>query len=82
MTVIRKQRKIVDMVSTEVNPSNIWRKSSYSIGNGECVEVASAGNSVVVRDSADPAALLLRYPTGAWRTFLTNVKIGVFDPSR
>lgn len=35
-----------------------WRKSSYSSGNGQCVEVAHRGNRTAVRDSKHPGAVL------------------------
>ena len=81
MTRLRKRRKIVGMAAADVNPNGVWRKSSHSISNGECVEVVSTGNSVAVRDSVDTSVFLLRYSAEAWRTFLTNVKTGAFDPS-
>jgi Domain of unknown function (DUF397) len=56
-----------------------WRKTRRSIGNGECVEVAPLVGSVVVRDSVNPDGLILRYPAGSWRTFLTAAKKGNFD---
>jgi hypothetical protein len=35
-----------------------WRKSSYSLGNGECIEIASTdAGAVVIRDSKTPMAL-------------------------
>jgi hypothetical protein len=56
-----------------------WRKSSYSSSNGQCVEVASAGSVVAVRDSKDPdGAVLLCTRTGV-AAFLTGVKAGEFD---
>ncbi|GAB3489643.1 DUF397 domain-containing protein [Amycolatopsis cihanbeyliensis] len=50
-----------------------WRKSSYSDGAGEesdCVEVATAGPVVGVRDSKDPAGPPLAFTRGAWTRFL------------
>ena len=33
-----------------------WRKSSYSNGATQCVEVASLGTGVAIRDSKNPPA--------------------------
>ncbi|MEU5050127.1 DUF397 domain-containing protein [Streptomyces sp. NPDC021096] len=47
-----------------------WRKSSYSSGNGACVEVAKAGGIVAVRDSKDRSGPVLRFQPDAWASFL------------
>ena len=49
----------------------VWRKSSYSGGNGECVEVAATAQ-VLVRDSKNPAGPILAFDHLAWRAFLTS----------
>ena len=53
-----------------------WRKSSYSgNGGGNCVEVASRGSSVLVRDTRqDRADRVLRFSPAAWRRFADRVK--------
>jgi hypothetical protein len=53
-----------------------WRKSSHSIGNGDCVEAASRPGEITVRDSKDPDGEILRYSAGAWNSFLARVKQG------
>ncbi|MFE7276030.1 DUF397 domain-containing protein [Streptomyces sp. NPDC057623] len=46
-------------------------KSSYSSGNGECVEVArNVPGTVAVRDSKDTDGPTLRVRTSAWPAFL------------
>jgi hypothetical protein len=47
-----------------------WRKSTYSNGQGNCVEVASAPGHVAVRDTTDRDGETLTFSGGAWRTFL------------
>jgi hypothetical protein len=59
-----------------------WRKAGRSVNNGQCVEVASAGAAVVVRDSVDPSGPVVGYPTRTRRAFLTTAKTGTFDSLR
>ncbi|MEV7968235.1 DUF397 domain-containing protein [Sphaerisporangium sp. NPDC088356] len=59
----------------------VWRKSSFSGGNGgQCVEVATnLPGAVAVRDSRNPdGPKLLLTPTG-WQSFIGGVKTGTFD---
>lgn len=49
-------------------PTN-WRKSSHSGDQGACVEMATAGDAVAVRDSKDPSGPMLHFPAGAWAAF-------------
>ncbi|RKN38333.1 DUF397 domain-containing protein [Streptomyces hoynatensis] len=52
-----------------------WFTSSYSNGNGECVEAArGVPGAVPVRDSKDDAGAVLTFTTHAWNTFLTTLK--------
>jgi hypothetical protein len=61
--------------------SAIWRKSSYSGGNGgDCVEVADNLPGVVaVRDSKDPAGPVLTFRPDQWQAFTAAIKTGDFD---
>jgi uncharacterized protein DUF397 len=52
-----------------------WRKSSYSGSNGgECVEVASVTESVMVRDTTDRTGPVLTFTVDAWRAFTATIK--------
>jgi hypothetical protein len=52
-----------------------WRKSSYSLGNGECIEIASTdAGTVVIRDSKDPDGATILCAPAEWRSFLSAVK--------
>jgi hypothetical protein len=47
-----------------------WRKSTYSSANGgQCVETASAGGVILVRDTADRDGVTLSVPAAAWQRF-------------
>ena len=55
----------------------LWRKSSYSNGQANCVEVASRKDRhtiVAVRDSKDPDADDLTFTMRAWQQFTDTVK--------
>lgn len=52
-----------------------WRKSSYSGGGNQCVEVAVVRDGqVAVRDSKNPAAGMRAFSRPAWARFLDSVK--------
>ncbi|MFE6285806.1 DUF397 domain-containing protein [Streptomyces sp. NPDC057877] len=55
--------------------TDTWVKSSYSQGNGACVEVKSPVHSALaVRDSKVPAGPVLGFPADAWNAFVASVK--------
>jgi hypothetical protein len=59
-----------------------WVKSTWSLSNGNCVEVANLpGGAVGVRDSKDCAGPVLNFDPRQWQTFVTNV-LGTMDTSR
>ncbi|GAB2754487.1 DUF397 domain-containing protein [Streptomyces bullii] len=52
-----------------------WTKSSYSTGNGACVEVRTPSVAeLAVRDSKVPDGPTLAFPADAWNAFVTSVK--------
>jgi hypothetical protein len=56
-----------------------WYTSSYSNGEGSCVEfaVTPAGNGAV-RDTKDRKAGTFLFPKQEWNAFLSAVKDGTF----
>ncbi|GAA3488929.1 DUF397 domain-containing protein [Streptomyces cremeus] len=54
-----------------------WTKSSYSGGNGACVEVKSpAVQAIDVRDSKAPDGPSISFAPGTWTSFVTEVGQG------
>ena len=52
-----------------------WTKSSYSTGNGACVEIKSpVVAAMAVRDSKVPQGPILSFPAEAWSAFVAAVK--------
>lgn len=57
-----------------------WRKSSYSGGAQNCIEVAGNLRGVVgVRDSKDPGGPALAVTPRGWRAFTARVRGGEFS---
>jgi hypothetical protein len=52
-----------------------WRKSTYSSANGgECVELASGQDAVLVRDTTNRDGLTLSVAAGTWTAFLNTLR--------
>jgi len=47
----------------------VWRKSTYSAGDGNCVEVAATHEGIGVRDTKNRRAGRLTVPYTAWQAF-------------
>ncbi len=50
-----------------------WRKSSYSGGDNNCVEVGATGAGIAVRDSKNPDSDALTFGAGAWQSFTRSL---------
>jgi hypothetical protein len=58
----------------------VFRKSSYSNGAGECVEVAeSIDGSRFVRDSKDTTGPMLNFTPDGWTAFVHSVRDNTFE---
>ncbi len=56
-----------------------WRKSRRSGFQGNCVELADAGESVAVRNSRFPQGAVLAFPSHDMASFLDAIKGGELD---
>jgi hypothetical protein len=73
MTMLPRERGTLDLSRTR------WRTSTYSGGNGDCVEIGTLGQAVAVRDSKHPTVPGLFVSRGTWRSFIRAVKTGVYE---
>jgi hypothetical protein len=55
-----------------------WRKSSYSGGANDCVEVAELGENAAVRDSKDIGRRPLLFSKAAMRALVSGIACGPF----
>ncbi|GHJ39808.1 DUF397 domain-containing protein [Streptomyces sp. TS71-3] len=59
--------------------TSTWTKSSYSTGNGACVEVKSpVSHAIAVRDSKVPEGRALAFAPLSWTAFVSEVTRGAF----
>lgn len=58
-----------------------WRKSTWSIASGQCIEATTlpGGRLVAVRDSVDMDGPVATFTERKWRTFVKRIKDGDLD---
>jgi Domain of unknown function (DUF397) len=61
------------MMTVPEPDGTVWRTSSYSSHGDACVEVATAPDAVLIRDSKHRTGPALSISTPAWHAFLTTV---------
>ena len=61
-------------VAAEIN----WRRST-SCDGGTCLEVASLGDTIAIRDSSKPDGPIITYAFSRWCEFVQMIKDGAFD---
>ncbi|MFI1866549.1 DUF397 domain-containing protein [Streptomyces jumonjinensis] len=70
------------MLEVQHHAAPVWRKSSYSSGNGQCVEVRDDFPGVMpVRDSKVPTGPCLAFAEPSWMSFVGALKTGTFRPA-
>lgn len=57
----------------------VWRKSTFSGANGDCVELAESGPLVAFRHSKEPEQGVLLYTRAELAAFIRGCKAGEFD---
>jgi hypothetical protein len=60
------------MVAADLNGA-VWRKSSRSGSDTDCVEIAELPQTIAVRDSKDPHGPVLDFQPSAWANFITHL---------
>ena len=56
-----------------------WKKSPYSGGNGNCVEVSLRSDMIAIRDSKDPHGPQLYFSPATWATLQRDLKSDRWD---
>ena len=56
-----------------------WRKSSFSNGANNCVEMSDRPEGVAIRDSKRPEGPVIEVTRAEWRAFVDGIKGGRFD---
>ncbi|WP_420848887.1 DUF397 domain-containing protein [Prauserella marina] len=59
-----------------------WRKSTYSGGGNDCVEIADVRGGRLIRDSKNPHAGHLALPEAEWKALMADAARGTLDLPR
>lgn len=66
-------------MSLSESANGVWRKSTASQPNGDCLEVDSDGGAIRVRDSRDRSGAVLSFKRDDWQAFLAKARTRDFD---
>jgi uncharacterized protein DUF397 len=66
-------------VTASESANRVWRKSTASQPNGDCLEVGLDGSAVRVRDSRNRSGTVLSFKRADWQAFLVEARRGEFD---
>jgi hypothetical protein len=61
------------------NKELVWIKSSFSGANGSCVELAAAGDVILLRNSNTPEQGVIRFTGAEMTAFVAGCRAGEFD---
>ena len=53
---------------------NSWRKSSWNVGDGDCIEVATGDYGIMIRDSKDRGGPILKFTADSWVSLLETLR--------
>ena len=68
------------MVTSAHDAPSPWQKSSFSVANGECVEVAFLSDDTVgIRDSKHAEGPVLRFSRAEFRAFVQGIQQDEFQ---
>ncbi|MBW0105410.1 DUF397 domain-containing protein [Pseudonocardia sp. KRD291] len=65
--------------ANDVSGGLAWRKSRRSGYQGNCVELATTGGAVAMRNSREPQGAVLAFPAAEMAAFLGAIKNGELD---
>jgi len=65
------------MIAADISGA-VWRKSSRSGSNSNCVEFAELPMAVALRDSKDPHGAALLVNRRSWTAFMAGIRDGGF----
>lgn len=73
-----RDRTSLEGYATDYDRNWGWRKSSYSMSNGACLEIRSVARGhikvVYIRDSKAPQGPELNFESGPWTAFLAELR--------